>query len=82
MKVDWSHLSMKAYEYFLVCNLCGAMVHDSPTSKHQHVVFHFRVDAPSGVLDSDKIDGVMAAWFAERAIIAAERRIRPYADDS
>ncbi len=40
MRVDWSHLSMKAYEYFLLCNLCGAMIHDSPTSKHQHEVWH------------------------------------------
>ena len=61
--IDWSHLSMKAYEYFLVCNLCGAMVHDSPTSKMQHGVFHDKVEQASA-----EIDGKMAAWFAKHAI--------------
>ena len=68
MKVDWSHLSMKAYEYFLVCNLCGAMIHDSPTSKHQHEVFHDRLETASRILEPAEIDGKMMAWFARRAI--------------
>ncbi len=41
--VEWSHLSMKAYEYFLLCDVCGAMVHDSPTSQRIHENWHARV---------------------------------------
>ena len=73
MKVDWSHLSMKAYEYFLLCNLCGAMIHDSPTSKLQHEAWHKNVaDAMVLLLDEgasrNETDAKMAEWFAKRAI--------------
>ncbi len=42
--VEWSHLSMKAYEYFLLCDLCGAMIHDSPTSERIHEHFHSKLE--------------------------------------
>ena len=69
MRIDWSHLSMKAYDYFLVCNLCGAMIHDSPTSKHQHQVWHTNVADAMVILlkeseEAAEVDGKMAAWFA------------------
>ena len=41
--VAWSHLSMKAYEHFLVCDLCGAMVHDSPKARTEHERWHDQV---------------------------------------
>jgi hypothetical protein len=43
--IKWSHLTMAAYEYFLVCDLCGAMVHDSPKSKRAHEDFHTRLES-------------------------------------
>lgn len=42
--VHWSHLSMKAYEYFALCDVCGAMIHDSPTSKRIHEHFHDKLE--------------------------------------
>ena len=69
MKVDWSHLSMNAYEYFLLCNLCGAMIHDSPTSRWQHEVWHANVaEAMVILLEDASIDAKMAAWFARHVI--------------
>ena len=80
MRVMWSHLSMKAYEYFLVCSLCGSMVHDSPTSKHQHEVWHENVAAAMVILldeseDAASIDAVMAAWFARHAIFPSGSQV-------
>ncbi len=73
MKVDWSHLSMKAYEYFLLCEVCGAMIHDSPTSKNLHEVWHDNVAQAMVILldeneDAASIDAKMAAWFARHVI--------------
>ena len=73
MKVDWSHLSMKAYEYFLVCNLCGSMIHDSPASKLQHEAWHENVAGAMVILldeneDAASIDAAMAAWFARHGL--------------
>ena len=42
--ITWSHLSMKAYEFFLLCEECGAMVHDSPESEAKHVAWHAKIE--------------------------------------
>ena len=44
LAVSWSHLTMAAYEFFLQCDLCGAMVHDAPSSKSAHEAFHQRIE--------------------------------------
>lgn len=44
MTVHWSHLTMRAQEFFLVCEECGAMVEDSRISSDKHEAWHAKIE--------------------------------------
>jgi hypothetical protein len=64
--IAWSHLSMKAYKHFLVCDLCGAMIHNSRASSDAHERFHERLEFP--VVGFDPADGGNAVMLSARLV--------------